>query len=77
MMLNLRELFGYENRMARLVNMRNLMAEETRIRDYILKMMVHLSKIEILGVVVDGETQINIILQRLPKVLSGSAWQNF
>ncbi|XP_074562879.1 uncharacterized protein LOC141819483, partial [Curcuma longa] len=71
MMLSLKELFGHQNRAARQEAMRNLltttMREGTPVREHILKMMAHLNEMEILGAEIDGETQIDIILQSLPK----------
>ncbi|XP_074577622.1 uncharacterized protein LOC141834074 [Curcuma longa] len=43
------------------------MTESTPVRDHILKMMTHLNEMEVLGAEIDGETQIDIILQSLPK----------
>ena len=71
MMLNLKELFAHQNWVARQEAMRNLMTttmtEGTPVRDHILKMMAYMNEIQILGVEIDGETQVNIILQTLPK----------
>ncbi|XP_074556259.1 uncharacterized protein LOC141812117 [Curcuma longa] len=71
MMLNLKELFGHQDRAARQVAMRSLMtttmAEGTPVRDHVLKMIGHLNEIEILGGQMDADTQIDIILQSLPK----------
>ena len=71
MMLNLKKLFGHQNRAARQLAMKNLMtttmAEGTPVRDHVLKMMAHLNEMEILGAEIDGETQVDIILQSLPK----------
>lgn len=70
MMLNLRELFGEQNRAARQVAMKNLMntkmSEGTPVRDHMLKMMACLNELEILGAEIDGESQIDIILMTLP-----------
>ncbi|XP_074576216.1 uncharacterized protein LOC141832654 [Curcuma longa] len=71
MMLNLKELFGHQDRAARQVAMRKLMtttmAEGTPVRDHVLKMIGHLNEIEILGGQMDADTQCDIILQSLPK----------
>ncbi|XP_074590628.1 uncharacterized protein LOC141846487 [Curcuma longa] len=71
MMLNLKELFRHQNRAARQEAMRNLMTttmkEGTPVREHILKSMAHLNEIEVLGGEIDGETQVDIILQTLPK----------
>ena len=66
MMMSLKEMFGDQNRAARLVVMRNLMnttmVEGTSVRDHVLKMMSLLNELEILGAEIDGETQVDIIL---------------
>jgi hypothetical protein len=49
------------------------MVEGTYVRDHVLRKMSHLNEIEILGADIDGETQIDIILMSLPKVLSSFA----
>ncbi|XP_074590608.1 uncharacterized protein LOC141846458 [Curcuma longa] len=71
MMLNLKELFGHQDRAARQVAMKKLMtttmAEGTPVRDHVLKMIGHLNEIEILGGEMDADTQCDIILQSLPK----------
>ena len=60
MMLNLKEMFGEQNRAGRqlavkaLLNMK--MAERTPVRDHVLKMIVHLNELEILGAEIDGES---------------------
>ena len=43
------------------------MAEETPVRDHVLKMISHLNELEILGAEIDGESQVNIVLMSLPK----------
>ncbi|KAG6497235.1 hypothetical protein ZIOFF_045128 [Zingiber officinale] len=71
MMNNFKELFGHQSRAARHEVMRKLMtttmSEGTPVRDHILKMMAYLNKIQILGVEIDGKTQVDIILQTLPR----------
>ena len=53
MMLNLKEMFGEQNCAGRQVAMKALlntkMAEGTRVRDHVLKMISHLNELEILG----------------------------
>ncbi|XP_042409866.1 uncharacterized protein LOC121999226, partial [Zingiber officinale] len=70
-MNNLKELFGHQNRAARQEAMRKLMTttmtEGTPVRDHILKMMAYLNEIQVLGGEIDGETQVDIILQTLPR----------
>ncbi|MCQ7016889.1 retrotransposon gag domain-containing protein, partial [Clostridioides difficile] len=71
MMLNLKELFGHQSRAARQEAMRKLMttkmAEGTPVRDHALNMMALLNEIEVQGGEIDGETQVDIVLQSLPK----------
>ena len=66
MMLSLKEIFGDQNRVARLVFMKYLMnttmIEGTPVRDHVLKMISLLNELEILGSDIDGETQVDIIL---------------
>ena len=70
MMMSLKEMFGDQNRAARLVAMRDLMnttmVEGSSIRDHVLKMMSLLNELEILGAEIDEKTQVDIILQSLP-----------
>ena len=53
MMMNLKEMFGEQNRASRQVAMRALlntkMAEGTPVRDHVLNMIAHLNELEILG----------------------------
>ncbi|MCQ7012838.1 DDE-type integrase/transposase/recombinase, partial [Clostridioides difficile] len=71
MMLNLKELFGHQSRAARQEAMRKLMttkmAEGTPVRDHALNMMALLNEIEVQGGEIDGETQVDIVLQSLPR----------
>ena len=52
-MLNLKEMFGDQNRAGRQVAMKALlntkMAEGTPVRDQVLKMITHLNELKILG----------------------------
>ena len=41
------------------------MEEVTSFRDHVLEMMSHLNEVEILGADIDGETQVDIVLQSL------------
>ena len=54
---------------SRLVAMKELMntnmEEVTSFRDHVLEMMSHLNEVEILGADIDGETQVDIVLQSL------------
>ena len=71
MMLNLKEMFGEQNRAGRQVAMKALlntkMAEGTPVRDHVLKMIGHLNKLEILQAEIDGESQVDIVLMSLPE----------
>ena len=71
MMTNLTEMFGHQNRAARQVAMREVlnikMAEGTPVRDHVLKMIGLLNELEILGAQIDGETQVDIVLNSLAK----------
>ena len=71
MMMNLKEIFGEQNRAGRQVAMRALlntkMAEGTLVRDHVLKMISHLNELEILGADIDGESQVDIVLMSLPE----------
>ena len=69
MILNLREMFGEQNRAARMVAFSELMnithVEGTPIRDHVLKMMALLNELEMLWAEFDGETQVDFILNSL------------
>ncbi|CAA0834951.1 Unknown protein, partial [Striga hermonthica] len=71
MLLNLKELFGHQSRAARQEAMRVLMnmtmQEGTPVREHVLAMMAQLNELEVLGAFIDGETQVDIVLQSLPK----------
>ena len=70
-MMNLKEMFGEQNRAARQVAMRAFlnikMAEGTPVRNHVLKMIAHLNELEILGAKIDDESQVNIVLMSLPE----------
>ena len=42
-------------------------AEETPVRDHVLKMIAHLNELEILGAEIDGESPVDIVLLSLPE----------
>ena len=46
--------------------MKTTMAKTTPVRDHVLKMIGLLNELEILGDEIDGESQVDIILQSLP-----------
>ena len=70
-MMNLKEMFGEQNRVGRQVAMRALlninMAEGTLVWDHVLKMIAHLNELEILGAEIDDESQVDIVLMSLPE----------
>ena len=70
MMMNLTDMFEDQNRSARMSAMHKLMntkmAEGTPVRDHVIQFMGILNELEILGSEIDGETQVNFILQSLP-----------
>ncbi|XP_042020240.1 uncharacterized protein LOC121767965 [Salvia splendens] len=69
-MNNLNNLFGTQNRAAKSLAFRSIMTkvmkEGTSVRDHVLEMMSHLNQIEVLGGIIDPESQVTIILQSLP-----------
>ncbi|XP_023920003.2 uncharacterized protein LOC112031546 [Quercus suber] len=70
-MFSLKEMFGEQGRSARQDTMRLLlntkMAQGTLIREHCLKMISYLNTLEVLGANIDGESQVDMILQSLPK----------
>ena len=64
-------MFGEQSRAARQVAMKALlntkMIEETPVQDHVLKMIAYLNELEILGVEIDAETQVYIVLMSLPE----------
>ena len=69
MMMNLEEMFGDQTRSARRKAMKDMinttMEETTSVRDHVPKMISLLNELEILGAKIDGESQVDIILQSL------------
>ncbi|XP_077251813.1 uncharacterized protein LOC143891045 [Tasmannia lanceolata] len=69
-MINLKELFGEQHCAARLIAIKGLvstkMVEGTPVRDHMLKMMGFLNELDILGAIIDAETQVDIVLASLP-----------
>ena len=65
-MLSLKEMFGIQGRSTRHDIMRTLlntqMAEGTPIRDYCLRMISYLNELEMLGVEIDVDSQVDMIL---------------
>ncbi|GFP83350.1 hypothetical protein PHJA_000478400 [Phtheirospermum japonicum] len=68
-MLNLKELFGHQNRSARHLVIKKLMnarmTDSTLVRDHILAMMGHLAEIETLGGSLDADSQLDTVLHIL------------
>ncbi|XP_077251935.1 uncharacterized protein LOC143891186 [Tasmannia lanceolata] len=69
-MHNLRELLGEQNRSARQIAIKGLvspkMVERTLVRDHMLKMMGYLNDLKVLGAMLDGESQVDMVLASLP-----------
>ncbi|XP_075095296.1 uncharacterized protein LOC142173574 [Nicotiana tabacum] len=67
---SLKEMFGEQNRAAKQTAMKALlntkMAEGSSIRDHVLKMMGLLNELEVLGVVIGKESQVEMVMQTLP-----------
>ena len=70
-MLSLKEMFGEQDRSARQETMRQIyntkMAEGTSVKEYCLRMISNLNTLEVLGADIDGESQVDMILQSLPE----------
>ena len=70
-MLSLKEMFGEQGRSARQETIRQIyntkMAEGTSVREHCLRMISNLNTLEVLGADIDGESQVDMILQSLPK----------
>ena len=64
-------MFGEQGHSARQETMRQIyktkMAEGTSVREHCLKMISNLNTLEVLGVDIDGESQVDMILQSLPE----------
>ena len=69
-MLSLKEMFGEQDRFARQETMRQIyntkMAEGSSIKEHCLTMISNLNTLEVLGVDIDRESQVDMILQSLP-----------
>ena len=70
-MLSLKEMFDEQGRFARKETMRQIyntkMAEGTLVREHCLRMISNLNTLEVLGADIDGESQVDMILQSLPE----------
>ncbi|KAH0698656.1 hypothetical protein KY284_012871 [Solanum tuberosum] len=69
MLESLKEIFREQNRASKQTSMKAVlntkMSEGSSVREHILKMLSLLNKLEILGVVIDKEYQVEIVLQTL------------
>ena len=67
---NLHEMFGGQGRQARQQAVRQFMncrmKAETLVRDHMMLIIIYLNEMEILGLEIDGETKIDMILETLP-----------
>ncbi|XP_075095329.1 uncharacterized protein LOC142173606 [Nicotiana tabacum] len=67
---SLKEMFGEQNRTAKQTAIKTLlntkMAEGSSVRDRVLKMMGLLNELEVLGVLIDKEYQVGMVLQTPP-----------
>ena len=70
-MLSLKEMFGEQGCSARQETMRQIyntkMAEGSSVRENCLTMISNLNTLEVLGADIDGESQVDMILQSLPE----------
>ncbi|XP_016507741.1 uncharacterized protein LOC107825399 [Nicotiana tabacum] len=70
MLKSLKEIFGEQNHAAKQTAMKVLlntkMAEGSSVRDHVLKMMSLLNELEVLGAMIDKESQVEMVLQTLP-----------
>ena len=70
-MLSLKEMFGEHGRSARQETMRQIyntkMAEGTSVKEHCLRMISNMNTLEVLGANIDGESQVDMILQSLPE----------
>ena len=70
-MLSLKEMFGVQGHSVRQENMRQIyntkITDGTSVREHYLKMISNLYTMEVLGANIDGESQVDMILQSLPE----------
>nr|XP_016459490.1 PREDICTED: uncharacterized protein LOC107783044 [Nicotiana tabacum] len=70
MLESLKEMFGEQNRVAKQTSVKALlntkMVEGSSVKDHVLKMMSLLNELEVLGAVIDKESQVEMVLQTLP-----------
>ncbi len=72
MIANITEMFGDQGRQARQAAVRNFMncrmKAGTPVRDHMMLIIGHLNEMEIMGAEIDGETQVDMILETLPEM---------
>ena len=70
-MFSLNEMFGEQGHSTRQETMRQIyntkMAEGSSVRQHCLTMISNLNTLEVLGADIDGESQVDMILQSLPE----------
>ena len=70
-MLSLKEMFGEQGRSTRQETMRQIyntkMTDGTSVREHCLKIIFNLNTLEVLGANINGESQVDMILQSLPE----------
>ena len=69
---NIQEMFGDQGRQAKQMAVRNFMncrmKAGTPVRDHMILIISHLNEMEIMGAEIDGETQVDMILETLPEM---------
>ncbi|EXC13330.1 hypothetical protein L484_012758 [Morus notabilis] len=72
MIYSIAEMFGSQGRQAKQAAVRNFMngrmKSGTPVRDHMLLIISHLNKMELMGAEIDGETQVDMILETLPEM---------
>nr|XP_016458870.1 PREDICTED: uncharacterized protein LOC107782502 [Nicotiana tabacum] len=70
MLESLKEMFGEQNHAAKQTSMKALlntkMDEGSSIKDHVLKMISLLNELEVLGAMIDKDSQVEMVLQTLP-----------
>ena len=72
MIYSIAEMFGSQGRQAKQAAVRNFMncrmKPGTPVRDHMLLIISHLNEMEVMGAEIDGETQVDMILETLPEM---------
>jgi len=72
MIYSISEMFGSQGRQAKQAAVRNFMncrmKSGTPVRDHMLLIISHLNEMELMGAEIDGETQVDMILETLPEM---------